>query len=157
MLGDLLRVTLRAEGINRRLSLIVAADNASLPQGSQQTRSGVQSHADSLSHLRASGVRSVTEELHDLRAERVLLKLCLRGLRGTIGVTLRQHLDLMVDKGDLISVSQVGTDSNEHLSLSHRDSSFCGSTAYNRCYQILMPFSSGKALFQWRFFISLTF
>ena len=124
MLGDLLCVPLSAEGINRCLSLIVAANNASLPQSGQQTRGRVQSHADSLSHLRASGVRSVTEELHDLSAERVLLKLCLRGLRGTSGVTLRQHLDLMVDKGDLLSVSQIGTDSNEHLSLSHRNSFF---------------------------------
>ena len=150
----LLCVKLRAKGVNRGLPFVVTLDLSRLPKRGQKSSGTVERNPQSVSNFSTSGFLVLSEEVDNLLTLGVLFQLGFGGLRGTIGIALGKHLNLVVNESNLLSINKVLTDSSKHLSLGHRDSSFCDSIAYNGCYQILMPFSSDKAF---RGDLSLTF
>ena len=123
-MGRSLARHLRADGVDRRLALVLTHNLTALAELSQQTRSRMERNSHELRNLSASALGILSQPLNQRSILSLTLELSLRGLRTPSRVPLGDQFDLMVNERNLISVSEVGADSGEHFGLSHSNTSF---------------------------------
>ena len=105
--------------VHRGFTLILTNHTTSLAKLSQQTRGAVQGDIHFVSHFRAGGLGILFKESNKGIVLSLALKLSFSRLRRAVLVSLCEHLNLMVDERNLISISESGADSNKHFGLSH--------------------------------------